>query len=429
VPAGADDDHVVALARLGRGPGAVPLALGVVGYLAAALRANRAAAAPGAAYDLQVYRDQLKELDRDVERGVLGEAEAERARLEVSRRLLDADRALARAGRGSTAPAQANLWVTVAFGGVILVGGFATYWFIGAPGYPDMPFGPRIAAMEAERAQRPSQAAWLADMPDDPDPGLMPPGADASYPELMADLRATVAETGDPEGLALLARNEASLGRFRAASAAQARLIDAKGAAATARDHAMLAWLLVAAAGGYVAPEAEQAAEQALLIDPQQPLARHITAVMYAQAGRFDLTFALWQPLLENSPPGAPWVADIRGSIEAVAQQAGIDYSLPPAPGAPALRGPTAADMEAAQSMRAEDRQAMIEGMVEGLAERLATEGGTPAEWAQLIGALANLGQTERAEAILTEARQVFADTPGALDPIEAAAQQAGIAR
>ena len=46
-------------------------------------------AAPGGS-DLMVYKDQLQEIDRDRAAGLIGEAEAEAARLEVSRRLLAA---------------------------------------------------------------------------------------------------------------------------------------------------------------------------------------------------------------------------------------------------------------------------------------------------------------------------------------------------
>ena len=44
----------------------------------------------GGGSDLLVYKDQLKEIDRDRASGLIGEAEAEAARLEVSRRLLAA---------------------------------------------------------------------------------------------------------------------------------------------------------------------------------------------------------------------------------------------------------------------------------------------------------------------------------------------------
>ena len=108
----------------------------------------------------------------------------------------------------------------------------------------------------------------------------------------------------------------------------------------------------------------------------------------------------------------------LRAEIEGVAAAAGVNYTLPE------LRGPTAADMAAAQEMSAEDRQEMIRGMVEGLAERLATDGGPPEDWARLIGALSVLGETARARAVADEALQVFADNSDALGIIEAARER-----
>src|SRR5690348_2894133 len=46
--------------------------------------------APASGHDLAVYRDQLEEIDRDLTEGAIGSAEAEAARVEVSRRLLAA---------------------------------------------------------------------------------------------------------------------------------------------------------------------------------------------------------------------------------------------------------------------------------------------------------------------------------------------------
>ena len=43
------------------------------------------------AYDREVYKDQLSEIDRDFDNGLLTENEAELARIEISRRLLAAD--------------------------------------------------------------------------------------------------------------------------------------------------------------------------------------------------------------------------------------------------------------------------------------------------------------------------------------------------
>ena len=65
----------------------------------------------------------------------------------------------------------------------------------------------------------------------------------------------------------------------------------------------------------------------------------------------------------------------------------------------------------------------MIRGMVSRLSDRLATQGGSPAEWARLIRAYGVLGDPARAHAIADEAMQVFAATPEALAQIADAAQ------
>ena len=46
------------------------------------------------AHDLRVYRDQLSEVDRDLARGILDTDAAARARAEVGRRILAADRVM-----------------------------------------------------------------------------------------------------------------------------------------------------------------------------------------------------------------------------------------------------------------------------------------------------------------------------------------------
>ena len=70
----------------------------------------------------------------------------------------------------------------------------------------------------------------------------------------------------------------------------------------------------------------------------------------------------------------------------------------------------------------------MIEGMVAGLSDRLATQGGPPEEWAQLIGALGVLGRRDQAAAIYANAIDVFADNPSAMDLLTRAGQRAGVA-
>src|SRR6056297_1024971 len=352
------------------------LALAVSLLLGLAILRGRIGDAPPAAYDLQVYRDQLKEVDRDAARGVISEAEAERLRSEVSRRVLAADAQLRAGGDTGGQPGRGGLVVAILVAIVLAGGSVALYTQVGAPGYRDVPLKTRLAVSDAARQNRLSQAEAEARVPT-PD---VPPQASAEFMELMEKLRQTVAErTDDLRGLTLLVRNEAAIGNMTAAYEAQAQLIEAKGAQASAADYAFKADLMISATGGYVSQEAEDALRTALERDPSQPTARYYLGLYLMQVDRPDAAFRTWDALLRESDPTAPWVATIRERIEELAWRAGVtEYQLPPAPDGPAP-GPSAADVDAAGDMSVEERQEMIRGMVQGLSERLANEGGTSA--------------------------------------------------
>ncbi|MGP3696344.1 c-type cytochrome biogenesis protein CcmI [Rhodobacter sp. NSM] len=410
--------------------GVIALGVGVI-LMQALLRGGRAGTPPAAAYDMQVYRDQLREIDRDLARGTIGAAEADRLRAEVSRRLLDADRALRAGADESRAPGSARIAAAGAM--LLLIGGsFAAYLDLGAPGFPDMPMSARLAEAEIAYRERPSQAeaeAAMAEAPADSRPSM--PTPDPQFLELMEKLRSAV--TRNPEdvrGQELLARNEAALGNYAAAARAQEKVIALSQPKATAEDHAALAELMILAAGGAVSPEAEEQLTEALRIDPSNGTARYYSGMLLAQTGRPDMAFRLWRGLLESSRPGDPWVAPLRAQIEDLAWLAGVKYQLPPAPpaGGAEAPGPTNEQMQAAGDMTPEERQEMIRGMVEGLNQRLATEGGSAAEWARLISALGVLGDADRARAIYGEALGRFEGRAQDLEAIRAAGAQAGVA-
>jgi cytochrome c-type biogenesis protein CcmH len=386
----------------------------VTALLLLTLRGTRRAE-PAADYDLQVYRDQLGEVDRDLARGTIGPEEAGRLRTEVARRVLDADRALAGATPVAGAP-RAATWVAALAMVTVGVSALWLYDRIGAPGYPDLPNTERFAEAQRMRDARPSQASVEAKIPPAPaaqvEPGLL---------DLMTKLRAAVAARPDDlRGEQLLAQNEARLGNYPAAWKAQAQVIRIEGAKATAADYVSQAGLMILATNGYVSPEADQPLAKALQLDPRNGTARYYTGLMFAQTGRPDVAFQFWAPLLNEGPETAPWIAPVRAQIGEVAQLAGINYTPPPVPGAP---GPSAGDMQAAAQMTPEARQQMIRGMVEQLATRLDAQGGSADEWVRLIRAYGVLGEADKQKAALATARKAFADKPDELAKVQAAAE------
>lgn len=397
--------------------GAVTLTLAAILALVV-LRNRNGAGEPAAAYDLRVYRQQLKDLDKDVARGVVSDADADRLRTEISRRILSADAQLQAAEAGEEQPNGPSRVMAVVLIAVIVLGTGGLYWQLGAPGYGDYGLRERIALAKTRAETRPSQSEFEARMPAPP-----APEADASYLNLVEQLRSATADRPDDlQGQALLAQHEARLGNFKAAYEAKARYIALLDIAPDPRDLIDQAELQVMAAGGYVSPESEALLEQALSQVPEDGRARYYYGLMMGQNGRPDRGYRIWAETLKDGPAGAPWIRAIQAQIPEMAGLAGVAYQpIPPGGESAPLNGPSAEQVEAMQDLSPEERQEMIEGMVSGLATRLAEEGGSPAEWAQLITALGVLGRMEEARVIYLEAQQQFAGDDGALDILGAA--------
>ncbi len=382
------------------------------------LQALRRGAEGQGAEDVAIYRDQLAETERDMARGVLAPEDAQRLKVEISRRLLEAS------NRAETAARALPRWLPGAAIaallalGVILYNGAGPIEGLGAPGYGDFPIALRLSEAQKAYDTRPSQDAAEAARPA----WAPPSGTDAQTLDLMAKLRTAVAARPDDlQGHQLLVDNEVKLGNFVSARKAQEGVLAILGPKATEADWLKAAELKIYAAGGLVTPEAEAALAEVLSRDPKNGAARFWIGLMAAQVGRPDRAFQMWQPLLDEGPQDAPWIAPIRAQIENVAAAAGVPFTLPDA------KGPSASDVAGAAQMSPEDRQKMIEGMVGGLESRLMEGGGPVEDWVKLINALGVLKATDRAKAAYEKAKGQLAADPGALSALQAAAVQAGV--
>src|SRR5262245_10899757 len=94
--------------------------------------------------DVAVYRDQLDEIARVQNSGLIGAREAEAARVEVSRRLIAAADVEAAA---SVVPGADRRRRLAALAALVLLplGALATYLVLGAPQIPSMPHAARQA--------------------------------------------------------------------------------------------------------------------------------------------------------------------------------------------------------------------------------------------------------------------------------------------
>ena len=371
-----------------------------------------------ASKDLALYKDQLREVDSDLARGVLSETESESARLEISRRILAADKRAQMETLANPAPSIINKLLAAFVILTVLTGSLGIYANLGEPNLPDRPLVARLAAAQEARAQRLSQEDAEVQVPDEKI------NIPEDYLKLVKRLREAIKKRpNDEQGLRLLALHEFRIGKYRAARKAHTRIMKVVGDKVTAKDYIDFAEVMIFATNGYVSPEAEITLSQALKLKPNDGRTRYYSGLAMAQNGRADVAYRLWEGLLKEGPQDAAWIPLIKSQIDDVARLAGINMSNQPLP------GPTTDQINAASEMTKEDRKKMIRGMVAGLGERLATNGGTMNEWARLIRALGVLGETARASEIWNEAKDVFSDNPKALNLLLEAAQAAEISQ
>jgi cytochrome c-type biogenesis protein CcmH len=340
-----------------------------------------AAGAPAAS----IYRDQLGEVDRDLDRGLIGETEADAARTEISRRLIRAGETSAseKAAAGDRPRRIAGLVALVAMP-LLAVG---LYVLLGSPGLPDQPLAARLSV----------------------------PPEQQDLPTLVARIEAHLAaEPKDGEGWAVIGPVYVRQGRYADAVRAFANALDLLGENAALQ--ADLGDAIVRLNEGVVTSDARAAFERANKLDPQAVRPRFYLALALTQDGKKAEALAAWRDLLKGAPASAPWVP--------IAERAMAKLEAPPDSATP---GPTEADVEAAAGMTPEDRSAMIEGMVGQLAARLEAEPKDAEGWARLVRSYMVLGRADDARAALAKARTALAGEAARLATVDRAAKEAGL--
>ncbi len=310
----------------------------------------------GPSHDLEVYRDQLSELDRDVERGLIQPAQADQARAEIARRILRLDPAAEKATSGKSS-GFSRLLATAAVLAVPLVS-WGFYAGLGSPDLPSQPLAQRLTKNPA----------------------------DSTVDELVAQAEAHLAANpSDGRGWDVLAPIYLRMQRFPDAVTAYRNAIRLDGESAARQ--AGLGEAIASEAGGIVSSDAQAAFDAALKLDPANVKARFYLALAMAQEGRNDEAAAGWQALLAMLPQDSPW----REAVEAALSRAGKPGANPDE----TAGGPSRDQIEAASSMSAEDRGAMIETMVAGLDEKLRQNPRDWEGWSKLVRSYVVLGKAD----------------------------------
>lgn len=399
----------------------VMVALAVVGLVIPLVRRYEAAADSRSA-TLAVLKDQLAEIDGQEKAGTATSAEAEALRSELRRRML----AEAREGGEVARPYGAQSLGRFAFAMAAVVALAATGLYA-MMGRPDLVTAADPAAAPAGAGAPGADAAGASDID-----GLI-----SGLEQKMA------ANPDDPEGWRMLGWSYFQTGRFGESANAYRRAVAI--APQGPGYQSAFGEALVQAAQGSVTPEAAAAFEAAKTLDPADARARYFLAVLKDQRGDRAGALADWIALLNEAPADAPWAPDLRGFVERIAKEDGIDLTgrLKPAPaaalpGMPAAgtapppvaapaRGPSQDEVKAAMAMPEGDRQAMVRGMVDGLAARLQSSPRDADGWVRLMRARMVLGEPAAATAALKQGVAAFADSPAEQRKLREAAASLGV--
>jgi cytochrome c-type biogenesis protein CcmH len=356
----------------------------------------RAADPAREASDAAVYRDQLGEVESDRERGLIGEAEAEAARIEIGRRLLatDArDKALKR-NRPAGAPGLAMMLV-MGIGLPALALGL--YFAYGSPHLPDQPLALRLQDPASDKNLEALVARVEAGLRDHPEEGE---GWEVIAPVYMGWSRYIDAADAYSQAIRLLGESPKRLSGYGRA--------------------------LVLANDGVVTEEGRRPLERALALDPDLVEPRILLTIAKEQDGRFKEAIDDWRALLAKNSDEGPWRKIVEQRVAAdEARLAGKPEGVAAAPDSKG--GPSSGDVAAANDMSPAERQAMIERMVQGLAARLEQKGDDLGGWLKLVRAYSVLDRKDDAVKALARAKTQFTGDAKALEQLDALASELGL--
>ena len=327
--------------------------------------------------DVAVYRDQLEEIDRDEAASLIGNVEADAARVEVSRRLIAAAET-AKAASAVAVPVAAGKyrWATLSAAITLIpLGAGVTYLSLGSPNLVPV-------SMNAATSGQP-----------------LPGGIENTVAEVETYLESN---PKNGRGWELLAPVYLRLGRFDDAVRARRNALEIFGPDAARLGD--LGEAIVMASNGVVTPEAKGLFERANATDPEDVMAQYYLGLNAKQEGRRDEAVKRWTALVSGAREGAEWLPLVKNAL------ARIDEKGPSA---------VAAAPSAAGVAPPEHSGGTIEAMVERLAERLKKDGSDVPGWIQLVRSYRVLGKTDKVNAAIADAHAALANDGEALQRLD----------
>ena len=363
-----------------------------------------------------VYRAQLAELKSEESSGIVSSEDARLARVEVQRRLI---RASEPAAEFEVTPmSTADRITMIGIVAVVVIGSALTYSIVGRPNVPSTPS--RLGVDLSEQTPL---------SPVDSAQRQQVDSVDSMLRQLEIRLQN---DPDDVEGWRMLGWSKFRTEDYLGASAAYKRAVELDPSDGLIQS--AYAETLIRSQNGFISNQALEALTQAVAINPEDARARFLIGLHKQQGGNAQDAPDDWLTLLNSASQDADWFNDVHGRVVELSTASGIDVSdrLPELregstsqsnaiPNNMPIRGPTRDQVQAAETMSASDREAMITGMVASLDARLRENPDDLDGWLQLIQSYLVLNQPELANQALERAKFIFADRPQALTQLDEA--------
>lgn len=338
--------------------------------------------------EAEVYRDQLRELDRDLAGGLISAGEAGYARAEIGRRLISASKEEA---SGTKSAHHGSYRLSQAFIVVMLpVVGLCLYLAKGDPGLPSQPLDARLEM----------------------------PGNDLAISIVKIEQH-LAKNPDDGKGWEVLAPIYFKTNRIGDAEVAYRNVIRLLGPSATRLGD--LGEVLVTKANGVVTADARAMLQQSRALDAANPRTLFYLALALEQEGKATDAKAAFEALAQESPPDAPWLALVD---EHIVKNGGMPAA---SANANAPGNPTAEDVAAANTLNSGDRQQMIRGMVASLDAKLKDDPKNFEGWMRLIRSYVVLNEKDHAVDALKRGLAAFPADGGEGQQLVALAKELGL--
>jgi cytochrome c-type biogenesis protein CcmH len=333
-------------------------------------------------YNATIYYDQLNEIKRDLDRGLLSPLDGEALKAEIEKRLETNEKNITAEATNKQKKPSTRIPIVMAIlmAGVIPFMSYGLYFYLGSPEKKDLPFAKRKPVSSVDTTN-------------------------VKMDVLVKKLRKRLDQDPDQlKGWILLGKSLVNLNRFDDASKAFKRALEiAPNRAEIASFAAETSFM---AQGGEFNQEVRYFFKLAQKINPREHKALYYLGLDAFMEKKYSTAIQYWVDLISISPVGAPWLDSVRDRL-IVASKAGKlkissfasrvksqrlnDNQQSPEP------SPTQEDIKNANDMSEKERKFFIRSMVDRLAERLKSEPNDLNGWRRLARAYRVLGEKQNA--------------------------------